>query len=81
MFCLLSGGNWDNGSNAGVWSANLNNFRSNSNVNIGLRADCGSALIAPWGTVEPQGCIILRYANSLTAPFPVGQSAERQEAS
>lgn len=33
----LFGGNWNNGSNAGVFNVNLNNARSNSNNNIGLR--------------------------------------------
>lgn len=39
MLCVISGGNWDNGSNAGVWAANLNNVRGNSNSNVGFRAD------------------------------------------
>ena len=33
----IRGGNWDNGSNAGVAALNLNNPRSNSNWNIGFR--------------------------------------------
>jgi len=39
MLCVISGGNWDNGSGAGAWALNLNNVRSNSNSNVGLRAD------------------------------------------
>lgn len=39
MLCVISGGNWDNGSNAGVWALNLNNARGNSNNNVGFRAD------------------------------------------
>lgn len=39
MLCVISGGNWNNGSNAGVWALNLNNVRGNSNDNIGFRAD------------------------------------------
>lgn len=39
MLCAISGGNWNNGSNAGVWALNLNNDRGNSNDNIGFRAD------------------------------------------
>lgn len=35
--CPISGGNWNNGSNAGVWTLNLNNTRANSNVNVGFR--------------------------------------------
>lgn len=37
--CPIAGGNWSNGTNAGVWALNLNNNRSNSNTNVGLRAD------------------------------------------
>lgn len=35
----ISGGNWNNSSNAGVWALNLNNSRTNSNNNIGFRSD------------------------------------------
>ena len=35
----IRGGNWNNGSNAGVFNLNLNNPRSNSNTNIGARPD------------------------------------------
>jgi RNA-directed DNA polymerase len=31
------GGNWNNGSNAGVFALNLNNLRSNTNTNNGFR--------------------------------------------
>lgn len=37
--CPASGGNWNNGSNAGVWTLNLNQSRSNSNTNYGFRSD------------------------------------------
>ena len=37
--CPISGGNWNNGSNASVWAFNLNNVRSNSNNNVGFRSD------------------------------------------
>lgn len=36
---LIRGGNWNNGTDAGVFAANGNNNPSNSNNNIGLR--CG----------------------------------------
>ncbi len=39
MLCPISGINWNNGSIAGVWSVNLNNNRTNSNTNVGVRAD------------------------------------------
>jgi hypothetical protein len=32
------GGNWNNGGNAGVFYANGNNGRGNTNTNIGFRA-------------------------------------------
>lgn len=34
---FIRGGNWNNGSNAGVLTLNLNNSASNSNTNIGFR--------------------------------------------
>ena len=37
----IRGGNWNNGSNAGVFALNLNNARSNSNTNIGFRPALG----------------------------------------
>jgi hypothetical protein len=39
MLCPIVGANWNNSSNAGVWTLNLNNTRSNSNTRIGARAD------------------------------------------
>lgn len=43
--CPISGGNWDNASNAGMWALNLNNNRANSNNNIGFRSDSVSPRI------------------------------------
>jgi hypothetical protein len=40
--CPNCGGNWNNGSNAGVWALNLNNSRANSNDNYGFRSDSES---------------------------------------
>ena len=42
MLCPMSGANWNNSSNAGVWALNLNNVRSNSNDNYGFRSDSKS---------------------------------------
>ncbi|SRR3989339_2205738 len=39
MCCVISGGNWNNAGNAGVWTLNLNNVRGNSNNNVGFRSD------------------------------------------
>lgn len=49
--CPISGGNWNNNTNAGVWNLNWNNNRSNSNNNVGGRLDYGSPskpLRAEW---------------------------------
>jgi len=37
--CPIVSANWNNGSNAGVWTLNLNNVRTNANNNVGARAD------------------------------------------
>ena len=37
--CPISGGNWNNAGNAGVFALNLNNYRTNSNYNYGFRSD------------------------------------------
>jgi len=34
---LIRGGNWNNGLNSGLFTANLNNLPSNTNTNIGFR--------------------------------------------
>ena len=36
MLCVISRGNWNNGSNAGVRNRNLNNTRTNANTNVGF---------------------------------------------
>ncbi len=43
--CPISGGNWNDGSAGGVWALNLNNTRTNSNDNVGFRADSYSPRI------------------------------------
>jgi len=37
--CPISGSNWNNGTNTGVWYVNLNNTRNNSNNNVSFRSD------------------------------------------
>ena len=39
MLCVISRGNWDNGSNAGSRARNLNNNRTNANNNVGFACD------------------------------------------
>jgi RNA-directed DNA polymerase len=48
----IAGGNWNNGSNAGVFALNLNNSSGNNNNNNGCRAQ-RLQLILP--SVCPQG--------------------------
>jgi len=37
----IRGGNWNNAANAGVFTLNCNNTRTNANNNIGARPDSG----------------------------------------
>lgn len=39
MLCVISRGNWNNGSNAGCRNRNLNNNRTNANNNVGFACD------------------------------------------
>jgi hypothetical protein len=39
MLCVISRGNWNNGSNAGGRNRNLNNNRTNANNNVGFACD------------------------------------------
>jgi hypothetical protein len=46
----IRGGNWNNGSRAGVFALNLNNAQSNANTNIGFRPASGERQKAkPYG--------------------------------
>ena len=49
----IAGGNWNNGSNAGVFELNVNNRRSNADSNIGFR----SALLR-----TSEGAVLRGYA-------------------
>lgn len=60
--CLISGGNWNNSSIAGVWALNLNNNRTNSNDNVGLRASdydatSRSDVRAQWSHRDVSSCL------------------------
>jgi hypothetical protein len=54
----IRGGNWNNGSKAGVFQLNLNNERSNSNNNIGFRSALfiflGQKLATYWVVIQCQ---------------------------
>ena len=53
----MRGGNWNNGTQAGVFALNLNNRRSLSNVSVGFRAalPLRSDTYALWGMSQYQG--------------------------
>ena len=76
--CPISGGNWNNGSNAGVWALNLNNTRANSNNNVGFRADSGSPR-SPSGHGGTEGDAFRPLAKSECRRLS-GRSVERQAA-
>jgi len=75
---LISGGNWNNNTNAGVWNANWNNNRSNTNNNTGFRLDYGSPQSA-MRIVESQGCVILHNGEILPDRFLVGRCPKTSE--
>lgn len=62
----IRGGNWNNGSGAGVFALNLNNARSNSNTNIGFRPASGDRQ-----KVVAQG---LRHRTPSKGPAILGQA-------
>ena len=43
----IRGGNWNNGTNAGVFNCNLNNSRGNTSSNIGFRSALVVTLVCP----------------------------------
>lgn len=59
--CLISGGNWNNNTNAGVWNVNLNNYRTNSNNNIGFRSADFDSFIFPKILTIKSGVIGMWY--------------------
>ena len=79
MLCPISGGNWNNTTNAGVWALNLNNARTNSNDNMGARADLATHLTIRKDGVEQRETFSGRRRNLQLAAFPVARR-ERQAA-
>ncbi len=63
--CPISGGNWNNSSNAGVWALNLNNVRSNANNNVSFRADSISPQGLTFGRSGIQGDAFRRVVGLL----------------
>jgi hypothetical protein len=62
--------NWNNTTNAGVWSVNLNNTRSNSNNNVGFRCDSLSSCRAGLRVVEIQGDSVRHAVRAKSPAFP-----------
>jgi len=47
----IRGGNWNNGTEAGVFAFNVNNAPSNWNTNIGFRS-CSSDILWPESSIK-----------------------------
>ncbi|GHA05504.1 hypothetical protein [Oceanisphaera arctica] len=78
MLCVISGYNWNNGSNAGPWGVNLNNNRTNSNNNVGFAADSNPHLKHPLpGATGIEGGDFPPQAKPYYAPLS-GSNCERQ---
>lgn len=77
MLCVISGGNWNNGSNAGVWALNLNNVRSNSNNNVGFRSD--SRPNTPYAACadRPRGSLRRALRRNVALGHPLVAAASR----
>lgn len=76
MVCLIAGGAWNNGSIAGAWAVNWNNARTNSNANVGFRADSKPPRSQKWHGGE-EGGGFLPWAKSFCRPLS-GSFGERQ---
>lgn len=69
--CPIAGSNWNNSTNAGVWTLNLNNVRGNSNNNVSCRADSVSPR-TPYGDGGAKGDAFRRGANVIVPAKSVG---------
>lgn len=82
MLCVISRGNWNNGSNAGGRFRNLNNARSNANNNVGFADSMPNKPYAACADRQRGSpCRGLRrnvlHQHSLVAPMaPVGPRAK-----
>lgn len=74
--CLILGGNWNNGGNAGPGAVNWNNSRANSNTNVGVALDSAPPH-GPNGRSGAEGCAFLALPKSLCLPLS-GSDRERQ---
>jgi hypothetical protein len=68
--CPISGGNWNNAANAGVWALNLSLVRAGSGVDIGFRSDLASHYEnREWGKGR---CFLGLFRNRNVIAFRVG---------
>jgi len=81
--CLISGGNWNNTTNAGVWNLNLNNNRGNSNDNVGFRADYDSLPLnlkkGYWSHRDVSSCFSLTTKQTLQQSLLFSRLSENQK--
>jgi len=75
--CPIAGGNWNNGVNAGVWALNCNNTRTNTNNNVGCRADSAPPQALMFGDVVPREALSCHGRNRSTPAFPVATASVR----
>jgi len=82
MKACIVGGNWNNTSNAGVFAVNLNNYRTNTNTNIGARDSIAKPETTKVDTGNRgRGCPALseiKCENSLSSVFENRVGAKRK---
>ena len=77
MLCVISRGNWNNGSNAGSRNRNLNNNRTNANNNVGFACDSRSNTPHAVCTVWPRGSLRRALRRNVLQPSPLVAVAHR----
>jgi hypothetical protein len=81
--CLIAGGNWNNTTNAGVWYLNCNSTRSNTNNNVGFRADYDSKTLnlekGYWSHRDVPSCFSLTTKRTLQQSLLFSSIIEHQK--
>ena len=77
--CPMSSANWNNGSNAGVFTLNLNNYRTNSNYNYGFRSDSVSPHIGQPNSGTKGGAFRQSLAAKSVCRFVSGRAGNGLE--
>lgn len=77
MLCVISRGDWNNGSNAGVRNRNLNNARTNANDNVGFAADSTPYQPHAAGAVRRRGSHLRGLRRNVPSPRPLVAQASR----